>query len=64
MRDDRGDVAQVPKVEWITDRTFTQGELIAASNGTVLRSQGRDQIAAEILAGRPMLSTEFTAETW
>jgi KaiC/GvpD/RAD55 family RecA-like ATPase len=59
MRDDRGDVVHIPCVQWVTDRTFTQGELLAACNGTVLRALGRDQVAADILAGGPMSSKDY-----
>lgn len=59
MRDDRGDIAYIPRVEWVKDRTFTQGELIAASNGSVIRSGGRDKEAVDILAGGPMKSTVY-----
>ena len=59
MRDDRGDIAYIPRVEWVKDRTFTQGELIAASNGSVIRSGGRDKEAADVLAGGPMKSTDY-----
>jgi hypothetical protein len=62
MRDDRGDIAYVPLVQWIDDRTFTQGELIAASNGTVLRAMDREQAAADILANGPMPSTVYVKE--
>ena len=62
MRDDRGDIAFIPRVEWVKDRTFTQGDLIAASNGTVLgAANGRDREATEILSLGPMKSTEYTA---
>jgi hypothetical protein len=61
MRDDRGDIAYIPRVEWVKDRTFTQGELIAASNGSVIRSGGRDKDAADILALGPMRSTDYLA---
>ena len=62
MRDDRGDIADVPMVEWVTDRTFTQAELIAASNGNVLRSQSRDAAAADVLSGGPMPSKDYEEE--
>ncbi len=62
MRDDRGDVVYVARVQWIKDRTFTQGEFIAACNGSVLRSSDRDDAATDILANGPMASTEYMKE--
>lgn len=62
MRDDRGDIAYVPRVEWVKDRTFTQGELIAASNGTVLRERRNRSVdldAKDILADGPMPSADY-----
>jgi hypothetical protein len=59
MRDDRGDIADVPLVRWVTDRTFTQGELIAASHRTVLRSRERNEKAKDILAKGPMSSKDY-----
>jgi hypothetical protein len=59
MRDDRGDIVDIPRVRWITDRTFTQGELIAACHRTVLRARDRNQKAEDILGKGPMSSKDY-----
>jgi archaellum biogenesis ATPase FlaH len=62
-RDDRGDIAYVAAVQWVTDRSFSQGELIAASNGNKpSRSKDRDAAAVDILADGPLPSVDYIAQ--